>query len=234
MGVTTRSSSRNRAAKVQRVGIQQVDTKRRPLLRGWLHASSIPLMIPSVIYLMQNAPTYPIKCACLTYIVFLGLQLTVSGTYNIPTWDPETRLMLRKLDHAVIYLLIAATYTPFCVIGSETYPQAWLLLQFIWIVSLIGFAMSLIKKDGFKSKAVSSAIYILIGWCGTPAFIYGIFSNSVLHYLLLGGLSYSIGGIMYALHWPNPVKGILEYHEMLHLATITANVMMYKAILQAM
>jgi hemolysin III len=233
MAVSTRSSSQNRAGRVQGSGNQQVHTK-RPLLRGWLHAGAVPFIIPAGIHLIDKAPTDRIKYACLVYLVCAALQFTVSGIYNIPTWDPETRLALRKLDHASIYLVIAATYTPFCVIASGTYPPSMLLLLFMWTIAIVGFATALVKKDGFKSKAISSISYMTIGWCGSPAVLNGVFLSSVLRYNLLAGLSFSIGGIIYALHWPNPVRGILEYHEVFHLCTIIATAMFYKAILEAL
>ena len=234
MVVSRLSSSQNRSLEAQRDGKEPTDSKRRPILRGWLHAIAVPYVIHVGIDIIHKAPTNPIKHACLAYVVFVALQFTVSAIYNVPTWDPETRLALRKLDHAWIYFVIAATYTPFCIIASEIYPLSLLLLLFMWTIAIIGFASSLLKKGGFKSKAISSASYILIGWCGTPALITGVFSKSVYNYLLLGGLSYSIGGIMYALHWPNPVRRVLEYHEMFHLCTIVANSMMCEAILQAL
>ena len=229
----TQSSSRNGAVEEQRQK-EETGKKQRPLLRGWLHAISIPFLIHSGIDLIHRAPTKPIQYACMAYVVSATLQFSVSALYNAPTWDPETRAALRKVDHACIYFLIAATYTPFCVVASETYPSSLVLLAFMWTVAIFGFARCFLKKDAFKSKAVSSTTYILLGWCGSLAVVFGVFPSSVYRYLLFGGLWYSMGGIMYALHWPNPIRGIMEYHEVFHLCTIIANSMMYEAVLQAL
>lgn len=235
MTVRTRSSSQNRSAKEeQKVQKAEDDKKRRPILRGWFHAIAAPFLIPAGVELIKKAPTDPVKYACLAYAISVALQFTVSAIYNVPTWDPDTRLALRKVDHACIYFVIAATYTPFCAIAFEKYPSSLVLLFFMWTVATIGFASCFIKKGAFKSKIVSSASYILLGWCGTPALMANVFPHVVYRYILFGGLWYSVGGIMYALHWPNPIQGVLEYHEMFHLSTIIANSMMYEAVLQAL
>lgn len=231
MAVRTRSSSQKRTTEVEKHTGDQTPTKRKPMLRGWFHGIIIPIFIYYAINLIQKSASNPAKYACFTYAAAVVLQATVSAIYNIPNWRPEMRLLLRKYDHAVIYILIAATYSPFCVVASEVYPRSTLVLWLMWILASFGMASCFIKKGAFKSKIVSSLSYILIGWCGAPPLAHGVFERIVYRYLLLGGISYSVGGMMYALHWPNPIRGILEYHEAFHLCTIVANLMMYKAIL---
>lgn len=162
----------------------------------------------------------------------IGLY-TASTLYHCIRTSVKGRIALRKYDHASIYFLIAGTYTPICLVPLRG-PWGWSLFGIIWGLALIGLAMSLLWINA--PRWVTSGIYLFMGWLAVIA-IYPILRTlpfQGLFWLILGGVLYTIGGVLYALKWPgrsNPKFGCHEiFHVFIVLGSVAHFLLMYRVI----
>ena len=162
----------------------------------------------------------------------IGLY-TASTLYHCVNTSVKGRIALRKYDHASIYFLIAGTYTPICLVPLRG-PWGWSLFGVIWGLALMGLAMSLLWINA--PRWVTAGIYIFMGWLALVA-IYPlvlVLPFQGLFWLLLGGVMYTIGGVLYALKWPgrsNPKFGCHEvFHVFIVLGSVCHFLLMYRVI----
>ena len=146
----------------------------------------------------------------------LLLVYAMSAGHHILRWSG-----LRRLDHAAIYIFIAGTFTPFTLIALS---DAWGIpvLSVVWGLAAIGSVQSLVFVDG--SRWLRMWLYLSLGWLGLiPAYeLWQSLSHSAFALLLFGGLTYSLGGLVYALRRPNPFPQVFGYHEVFHGLTVVA------------
>lgn len=194
----------------------------KPLLRGWSHALAAAGAIALTIALCWQSRSDPPR---LLSMAIYGLSLcelyTVSAVYHIGAWPTPWKRRLRALDHANIFLFIAGTYTPLCF----NILSGWLrisLLGVIWTLAAAGVGLTLSRRPA--PRIVGTILYIGMGWVAVfaiPAFL-SLLPWQATGLLLLGGLLYTIGGVVYARRWPNPSPRVFGYHEVFHLFTIAA------------
>lgn len=161
------------------------------------------------------------------------LLYLASTLYHSINTSVRGRIALRKLDHCSIYLLIAGTYTPICLVPLRG-PWGWSLFGVIWGLALLGLFMTLVWINA--PRWVTAGIYIFMGWLAIIA-IYPltmILSVKGLFWLLLGGVMYTIGGVLYALKWPgrsNPRFGCHEiFHVFILLGSMCHFLLMYRVV----
>ena len=158
---------------------------------------------------------------------------TASTLYHCINTTVAGRIALRKLDHASIYLLIAGTYTPICLVPLRG-PWGWTLFGVIWGLALLGLAMTMLWINA--PRWVTASIYIFMGWLAIIAIypLAQVLAFQGLFWLLLGGILYTIGGVLYALKWPgrnNPRFGCHEiFHVFIVLGSICHFLLMYRVI----
>ena len=149
--------------------------------------------------------------------VSLVLLYTASAVYHLPRAGDSVIQVLRRIDHTMIFFLIAGTYTPVCVIPLRG-PWGWSILAVVWGLALLGTFMKIFWLHA--PRALSTAIYVIMGWIVVVAFypLLNAVSTGSFVLLLLGGLSYTLGAVIYALKWP-PLKKIqwIGFHEIFHL-----------------
>lgn len=192
----------------------------KPLLRGVSHQIAAFLAAPAAAALVMGAGGGSARAAALTYGASLLTLFAVSATYHRPTWSPRVRRVLWRIDHSAIFVLIAGTYTPFCLlIGSAGGRFA---LAAIWIVAALGVAVSIAWPDA--PKKVMALIYVGFGWMAVPVLpmIRATIGDGTLALLFLGGLLYSLGAIVYALRRPDPFPAVFGFHEIFHLCVVAA------------
>lgn len=167
------------------------------------------------------------------YGASMVLLYLASTLYHCVNTSPRGRVALRKLDHSSIYLLIAGTYTPICLIALRG-GWGWSLFGVIWALALLGMGMSLLWINA--PRQVTAGIYIFMGWLAIIA-IYPLgrtLSFRGLFWLLLGGVVYTIGGVLYALKWPGRGNPRFGCHEIFHLFILLGSVchflLMYRVI----
>jgi hemolysin III len=159
--------------------------------------------------------------------------LGVSALYHRRRWSPRSWKLMKRLDHSMIFLFIAGTYTPFCLLSVEQPTGAWLLFG-VWTAAIAGVALKLVWPTA--PRWLGTSIYIGLGW--VAVFVLGdilrIGGVTVVALLAAGGLLYTAGGIAYAAKRPNPWPGVFGYHEVFHAMTIVAALCHYIAVYFAM
>lgn len=193
----------------------------RPRLRGWLHLGAVPVALALGVVLVILAPPGKATAAATVYALAVVALFATSGIYHRGRWRPAVRTWLQRVDHAMIFVLIAGTYTPICLlaVGGTT---GTVLLAVVWGGALAGAAMNLLSWR--VPRWIAVAIYLLLGWAAViaiPGLIAGIGIIPCL-LVLLGGLLYTGGAVVYALRRPDPLPTTFGYHEVFHACTILA------------
>lgn len=200
-------------------------------LRGISHSYAAIGALSAGIMLISEA--HRERWSIIIYVCSLVTMYVCSATYHQPTWGEQTRLMLRKLDHAAIFLLIAGTYTPLCVLGLDL-ATGHHVLKMVWVGAALGVVQSLAsKKFGLaSSKLISSAIYIALGWIIVPysARLGQALGQPATGLIVAGGIVYSLGGLCYALKFPDPSPEVFGYHEVFHAFVIVASMLHFAAV----
>lgn len=169
------------------------------------------------------------------YAVSMLCLYTASTVYHSLNTGVHGRLFLRKLDHVMIYFLIAGTYTPVCLISLEGMLSGRVMLIVIWTMAILGSAFTLfwIKMP----RLLTSLIYLVMGWTAIFAIypLHTAMSRMCFWMLLAGGLFYSVGGILYALKWPGRNNRYFGCHEIFHvfivLGSICHFIMIYQMVI---
>lgn len=153
------------------------------------------------------------------YGISLVLLFAASAAYHMVRARPKVMEVLRKLDHAAIYLLIAGTYTPFCAILFEGFWK-WGLLAIIWSLALIGIVVKIFIINA--PRWLNAGIYILMGWLSIVAVgeMLRVLPLWALTWLLIGGIVYTLGAIVYITKFMNFWPGIFGFHEVWHIFVI--------------
>ncbi len=201
----------------------------KPRLRGVSHqiaAIAFPFLGLALVAVADGAAA---KWAVLVYTVGLTAMYATSATYHRGDWSDPTRLRLRRLDHAMIVVAIASTYTPIAVIGL-THQSARVLLSVVWTLAVVGVVLQLLWLNA--PRWLVAMLYIGLGWTAV-AFAptlwreLGVLTFSLL---LAGGIVYSLGAVVYSTRRPDPVPEVFGYHEIFHALVITAGLLFYVAI----
>lgn len=170
------------------------------------------------------------RVSVLVFATALAGLYGVSSLYHRLDWTPPVRRRIRGADHAMIYLLIAASYTPFGVLAlSGTF--RWFLLGLVWAGAAGGIVLKLGWVD--RLRRLSGALYIVLGWLavlGAPQFVRSL-SGPVLALIVAGGLLYTVGAVVLFRRRPDPRPHVFGYHEVWHAFTVGAGVCHYVAAL---
>ena len=198
----------------------------KPHLRGWLHAVTFPLAVAAGVVLFVLSPTPETRIGSGVFAVSAMMLFGFSALFHRGRWSPRTRDMLRRLDHASIFLLIAGTYTPFAVLLLDGDSQR-LLLWLVWAGALAGIAFRVLWLGAPRWMYVP--VYVAMGWAAI--FWMGDFAATagavVLTLIIVGGGLYSVGGLVYGLQKPNPMPRWFGFHEVFHTLTVIAFVTHY-------
>jgi hemolysin III len=184
---------------------------------------------PAGLLLVVIAPTMAARIAVAIYSLSLVTLFWVSSTYHRGSWSAEEFARWQRRDHAAIFVLIAGSYTPYCVLALEGAWRAW-MLAVIWVVAAIGILVKLYRAD---LSVLSGVMYLGLGWAAiiaTPQFV-RVLSPTALILTVAGGLLYSFGALVLALHRPKLFPRTFGYHELWHAATAAAAACHYVAVL---
>jgi len=201
----------------------------RPLLRGAFHLCAAPVAIVGAVVLLLLADSPRAYVGAAIFGASLILVYTTSAAYHRVPWSPRFRGLVRRLDHAMIFTLIAGTYTPFCLLLLNT---AWWIsmLSVVWGIAAAGIILKLIWPGA--PKWLSVAFYVIVGWLAlvTAPQLMDWFTAGPLALLVLGGIVYTVGGVVYAIGKPNPYPRMFGYHEVFHLLVITGSILHYSLV----
>lgn len=201
----------------------------KPRLRGSLHAYSFGVSLVCGVVLVLLADGTRATVAAAVFAASASAMLGVSGLFHRRQWGPRGFSLMRRLDHAMIYLLIAGSYTPFALLAMDG-PSASRLLWFIWICALIGIALEVVLAHA--PSWIRTALCVAMGWVAIfalPEIVRGIGTGGAA-LLAGGGVLYTVGGVVYALHRPDPRPHIFGYHEIFHVFVVAALLLHYAAV----
>jgi hemolysin III len=200
----------------------------KPRLRGRLHEVAFIVAIPAGLVLLLIAPGPVGKIACAIYWVALLSQFGVSATYHLGKWSERAHSWLRRLDHSAIFLLIAGTYTPFCLLALDG-AASRVLLAVVWLGAIAGIVTKLWRAD---LNVLSGLLYLGLGWAAIwllPTLVH-VLTPLELGLVIAGGVLYTLGALVLATKWPNPFPKTFGFHEIWHAATIAAASCLFAAI----
>ncbi len=201
----------------------------RPSWRGRIHTWAFAAAIPAAITLLLLANTAIERVAVAIYGVSLAAVFGVSAAYHRLAITNQAQVIMRKADHATVFLKIAGTYTPICLLAL---PRNWgiPILAAVWGIAGLGVAVKVLLPERFIRW--SSPLYLAVGWVaviGLPALARNL-STLELGLVVVGGLIYSVGAILFWLRKPDPLPLVFGYHEVWHVMTVVASIFHFGAI----
>lgn len=200
----------------------------KPKLRGVFHEIAFYAAVVTSVPLIWTAEGGRARASAIIFALSVIICFGASALYHRPTWQPRVRSWLARLDHAGIYLLIAGTNTPF---GLIVLSRNWAIpvLSIVWGGAAIAIFLKLFWPG--VPKPVSAGIGLALGWVAIAAFSQLLkLPVPAIVLLLIGGLAYTVGAIIYALRRPDPFPTVLGYHELFHLLTLVGAGSQYVAI----
>lgn len=192
----------------------------KPLLRGVSHEIAAAAALFAWGALALAAGPSRARAAANVYGASLFTLFFVSALYHRPTWAPRARLLMRRLDHSAIFVLIAGTYTPFCLLLP---PATGLpLLSIVWGGAAAGVLRAVLWVHA--PKVLATAIYVLLGWAVVPMVpaLRSALGAGAISLLLSGGAAYTLGAVVYATRRPDPFPRVFGYHEVFHALVVAA------------
>jgi hemolysin III len=192
----------------------------KPTWRGWIHAGTFPVTIAAGVVLIVLADGAPAKWASAVFTLTSMLLFGNSALYHRFTWNPRTKVLLKRIDHANIFLLIAGTYTPLAILALPP-DKGWLLLGIVWGGALLGIGFRVFWITAPRWLYVP--LYLLLGWAAVMYLGDLLAANVAMMVLVIvGGLLYTVGAIVYGIKKPNPWPGRFGFHEIFHACTVLA------------
>ena len=205
------------------------EERTRPRFRGVTHKYAFYASLITGAVLLVAAPTRKAGAAAAIYAASVSALFGTSALYHRITWQPSARRWMRRLDHSMIFILIAGTYTPFAVLVLHG-TLAHVVLAVVWGGALAGVILKLVWIDA--PKWLVSGVYVALGWVGVVT-IPQLLSRAgvgAVALIVVGGLLYSAGAVIYALRRPDPSPTVFGYHEIFHLLVIGAVALQYAVV----
>lgn len=188
----------------------------KPLLRGHFHQAMFFVSLGASILLIAKSNSRLEYISTIIYSIALLSMFGISAIYHRITWNPTQRFLMKRLDHAGIYLMIAGCFTPMCLLALPE-KSGMALLTLIWIVAFIGIIQSIFFVN--IPKMFSAILYLIMGYMIVPYFpeLAAQMGPVNLSLLIGGGVAYSIGAISYGLKRPAFKPLVFGYHEFFHV-----------------
>jgi hemolysin III len=205
----------------------------KPRMRGWLHAYAAGVAVICGIVLSSLAATRPgwgPFVSCVVYSLTVVALFGTSALYHRRVWSDRGYKIMRRLDHSMIFVFIAGTYTPFSVLLLSGDTRIAILVT-VWAGAILGVAMKLVTAMSAR-RWLSAPLYIALGWVAVAVLPDIQHSGGVtaLVLTLAGGAFYTVGAIFYALRRPNPWPTVFGHHEFFHACTLIAAICHHIAI----
>ena len=201
----------------------------KPRLRGVLHASMTLLVIAGGVALILLSHSWGVRLACVVYMVCGLLLFGVSAVYHLGNWGKRPEKVLQQVDHSDIFVFIAGTYTPLAVALLGGWSRV-LLLSLIWACAVLGVSLGVLQLKA--PRWVVAGLYIAMGWIAVawlPA-LWVAGGPAVVILVLVGGVVYTLGAVVYAKRKPNPAPAWFGFHEIFHALTMAAAICQWVAI----
>lgn len=201
----------------------------KPRLRGVLHQGAFVIAVALAPLLIVGADGGRPRLAAAVFAASVAACFGASALYHRVTWSPRARPWMRRIDHAGVYLLIAGTYTPVSLLALR---GAWrpVVLTIVWGGAAAAIVLKFIWVEA--PKQLAAAIGLALGWVAVVVLpqLIGRLHPAAVILLVVGGLAYTAGAIVYARRRPDPVPAVFGYHELFHALTIVGVACQYVAI----
>jgi hemolysin III len=205
----------------------------KPRMRGWLHAYAAGVAVVCGIVLCSLAagrPGWGPLVSCVVYSLTVVALFGTSALYHRRVWSERGYKIMRRLDHSMIFVFIAGTYTPFSVLLLTGNTRVAILVT-VWAGAVLGVAMKMATAMS-RQRWLSAPLYIALGWVAIAVLPDLLHTGGVaaLVLVLAGGAFYTMGAIFYALRRPNPWPRVFGHHELFHACTLVAAICHHIAI----
>jgi len=201
----------------------------KPSLRGISHfyAGIVAVIAGTILVLLASPPRAQVAGSI--YSVSLAAMFGASALYHLHRWGPRIDLWLRRLDHATIFIFIAGSYTPFCLLalGSQS---GGVLLALVWTVAGLGILLALLWIHA--PQWIAGTIYVAMGWMVVP-FLPGLAAAVGplgIALLFAGGICFTVGAVIVGLRRPDPLPAVFGYHEVFHALVIAGCIFQFGAV----
>ena len=202
---------------------------RRPKLRGVLHQYAFFVSLGLGIVLVGAAEGARSRFAGAVFAACVSAMLGISALYHRVVWPPAPRRWMRRLDHAAIFLLIAGTYTPFCLLVLEGSWQV-AVLSIVWSGAVAAIVLKVAWIDA--PRWIAAVLAVALGWLGLAVVpqIHARAGVAALIPLAIGGVLYTVGAVVYARRRPDPSPQVFGYHELFHGLVVAAAACQYVSV----
>lgn len=205
----------------------EVLTATRPTMRGRLHQVVFYLSIPAGLVVVALGASLTARIGALVYAVSLSAMFATSAGYHRGARGLRARMWMRRADHAVIFVLIAGSYTPVCLLVLDG-PWRVVALSVVWAGALVGVVLKLFCERAMRA---GNSLYLVLGWA-VLALVPQLWSRPAeLALLASGGVLYTLGTVVLARRWPDPAPEVFGYHEVWHCLVVAAVACHYAMIL---
>jgi hemolysin III len=201
----------------------------KPRLRGVSHQYAFFVALAAGAALVVLARGVEARVAVGVYALSLAAMFGASALYHRIDWQPRPRAWLRRLDHSMIYVLVAGTYTPFALLVLAP-TMGWTIIGVVWGGAVAGVAVSLLWIDA--PRWLTAMLYVVLGWVGFIVLpqLWDRAGPLTVVLLAAGGLLYTVGAVVYARQRPDPAPRVFGYHEVFHALVIAAALAHFTAV----
>jgi hemolysin III len=194
----------------------------RPLLRGVLHGIAAVLVPFGIVALLLLADSPRRYVGAAIFTTSLLLLYASSALYHLAPWPDRLHGWMKRVDHSMIFVLIAGTYTPFCLVVLS---NGWgiPMLAVVWTLTAAGVLLAVAHPDA--PRWLNVGLYIGLGWVGVVAAspVISALPPGAIGLLMLGGALYTVGAVIYAMRRPDPLPKIFGFHEVFHSFVIAGS-----------
>jgi hemolysin III len=208
----------SRRGRALRLELSRLTGQLKPSWRGWIHAGAFPLAVIGGMALIILAPTIASRLAAAVFTLTGMMLFGTSAIYHRGRWRMKARLLLRRIDHANIFLIIAGTYTPLAVLMLDR-TEAAVLLTVMWVGATLGVIFRLVWTTAPRWLFVP--VYVGIGVAGA-GYVPQIWEENLAVGILVvvGGALYIAGAVIYGAKRPDPAPRVFGFHEIFHTLTV--------------
>lgn len=196
----------------------------KPLLRGHFHQAAFFFGLGACTVMIGTAPSALSRLSAIIYTLCLLILFGTSSAYHRIAWPENLKKWVRKADHSAIFIFIAGTVTPICVLGLSASSGRRLLLL-TWIFAAFGIIKEFLWKNAPRWS--SGVFYVLMGWLSAPFIseFYSALGPANTWLLIAGGIVYTLGAVVYVIKKPDPYPRIFGFHEIFHLLVVIAGIL---------
>jgi hemolysin III len=197
-------------------------SEQRPLMRGTLHLLAAILAPAGLVTLMFIADSPRRYVGAAVFATSLILLYSSSASYHLIPWPERLKGVMKRVDHSMIFVFIAGTYTPFCLIVLD-YAWGIPMLAVVWTLAALGIGSKIFWPNAPRWLTVTP--YLALGWIGVipAAQVVSAMSLGQVGLLALGGMCYTVGAVIYARKWPDPFPRVFGFHELFHALVIAGS-----------